>query len=108
VPFLSYLIVPHDADDMNDTSNSGSRLVVEECITSTKNLASDGGTNVVIEVTTNDASLSKNNSRLESSSTKVVVEDNVEVSVFNKDPDGSDVSETYSSSIEVCHSDAFK
>lgn len=100
--------MPHDADDMNDTSNSGSRLVVEECITSTENLASDGGTNVVIEVTTNDASLSKNNSRLESSSTKVVVEDNVEVSVFNKDPDGSDVSETYSSSIEVCHSDAFK
>jgi activating signal cointegrator complex subunit 1 len=108
VPFLSYLIVPHDADDINDTSNSGSRPVVEECITSTENLASDGGTNVVIEVTTNDASLSKNNSRLESSSTKVVVEDNVEVSVFNKDPDGSDVSETYSSSIEVCHSDAFK
>ena len=108
VPFLNYLIIPHDADDVNDTSNSGSRQVVEDCITSTDNLVLDGATNVVIEVTTNDASLSKNNLSLESSSAKVAIEDNFEVSGFNKDLDGSNFSETYSSSIEVCHSDAFK
>ena len=108
VPFLNYLIIPHDADDVNETSSSGSRQVVEDCITSTDNLVLDGATNVVIEVTTNNASLSKNNLSLDSSSTKVVIEDNLEVSGFNKDLDGSNFSETYSSSIQVCHSDAFK
>ncbi|XP_072150218.1 uncharacterized protein [Setaria viridis] len=88
-------------DDANEISNSGSRQVVEECITSSENLASDGATNAVIEVTTNDASLSKNNISLESSSTKVVIEDNEEVSGFNKDLDESNVYETYSFSIEV-------
>ncbi|RLN24364.1 activating signal cointegrator 1 complex subunit 1 isoform X2 [Panicum miliaceum] len=101
VPFLNCLIMPHDAADVNEISNSGSRQVIEDCITSSENLASDGDTNVVIEVTTNDASLSKNNLSLESSSTKVVIEDSVEVSGFNKDLDGSNVSGTYSSSIEV-------
>ncbi|CAO2194331.1 unnamed protein product [Urochloa humidicola] len=81
-------------DDINEASNSGSRQVIEDCITSSENLASDGATNVV---TTKDASLSKNNI----SSTEVVIEDNVEVSGFNKDLDVSKVSETYSSSIEV-------
>jgi len=88
-------------DDVNETSNSGSRQVVEDCITSTDNLVLDGATNVVIEVTTNDASLSKNNLSLESSSAKVAIEDNFEVSGFNKDLDGSNFSETYSSSIQV-------
>lgn len=96
-------MIPHDADDANEASNSGSRHVIEDCITSSENLASDAATNVVIEVTTNDASLSKNNSSLESSPTKIVIEGSVEVSGFNKDLDGSNVSETYSSSIEVCH-----
>jgi activating signal cointegrator complex subunit 1 len=45
---------------------------------------------------------------LEYSSTKVVIEDNVEVFGFNKDLVVSNVSGTYSSSIEVCHSHASK
>nr|CAB3475645.1 unnamed protein product [Digitaria exilis] len=89
------------SDDASEASNSGSRHVIEDCITSSENMASDGATNVVIEVTTNDASLSKNNSNLVSSSTKVVIGGSVEVSGFNKDLDGSNVSETFSSSIEV-------
>ncbi|CAO2175210.1 unnamed protein product [Urochloa humidicola] len=88
-------------DDINEASNSGSRQVTEDCITSSENLASDGATNVVIEVTTKDTSLSKNNTSLKSSSTEVVIEDNVEVSGFNKDLSVSKISETYSSSIEV-------
>ncbi|KAF8733505.1 hypothetical protein HU200_014804 [Digitaria exilis] len=88
-------------DDASEASNSGSRHVVEDCITSSENMASDGATNVVIEVTSNDASLSENNSNLVSSSTKVVIEGSVEVSGFNKDLDGSNVSETFSSAIEV-------
>uniref|UniRef100_A0A0A9CTG2 K Homology domain-containing protein n=1 Tax=Arundo donax TaxID=35708 RepID=A0A0A9CTG2_ARUDO len=87
-------------DDTNEISNAERKQVIEDCITASENLASDGTTNV-IEVTTNDASLPEHNLSFESSSTKVVIEDNVEVSGFNKDLDGSDVSEKYSSSIEV-------
>lgn len=98
----------HNADDITETSNSGSKNAIEDCITSSENLASDGTTNVVIEVTTtNNASLSENNLSFESSSTKVVIEDDVELS-FNKDLARSNVSGTYSSSIEVYHSHASK
>ncbi|XP_062230377.1 uncharacterized protein LOC133927946 isoform X2 [Phragmites australis] len=88
-------------EDDNETSNSGSKQIIENCITTSEDLAIDGTTNAVIEVTTNDASSSENNVSLESSSTKVVIQDNVEVSGFNKDIDGSHVSKNYSSSIEV-------
>jgi len=87
-------------DDITETSNSGSKKIIEDCIASSESLASDGTTNVV-EVTTNDASSSKYNLSLEYSSTKVVIEDNVEVFGFNKDLVVSNVSGTYSSSIEV-------
>lgn len=88
-------------DDITETSNSESKKIIEVCIASSESLASDGTTNVVVEVTTNDASSSKYNLSLEYSSTKVVIEDNVEVSGFNKDLVVSNVSGTYSSSIEV-------
>jgi activating signal cointegrator complex subunit 1 len=71
-------------------------------------LASDVTANVVVEVTTNDASSSKNNLSFGYSSTKVIIEDNMEVSGFNKDLAGSNISGTYSSSIEVYHSHASK
>ncbi|CAD6233656.1 unnamed protein product [Miscanthus lutarioriparius] len=101
LPFLSFLIMTHNADDITETSNSGSNKIIEDCIASSENLASDGTTNVFVEVTTNEASSSKNNLSFEYSSTKVVIEDNAEVSGFNKDLAGSNVSGTYSSSIEV-------
>ncbi|XP_066400751.1 uncharacterized protein [Miscanthus floridulus] len=88
-------------DETTETSNSGSNKIIEDCIASSENLASDGTTNVFVEVTTNEASSSKNNLSFEYSSTKVVIEDNAEVSGFNKDLAGSNVSGTYSSSIEV-------
>ncbi|KAK3163214.1 hypothetical protein QOZ80_1AG0000770 [Eleusine coracana subsp. coracana] len=88
-------------DNVNEVPNSRREQVTENSITSNKSLASGGITNVVIEISTNDASSSENNIGLESSSTKVVIEDNVEISGLNKGPDGSDISERYSSSIEV-------
>ncbi|GJN06540.1 hypothetical protein PR202_ga24276 [Eleusine coracana subsp. coracana] len=88
-------------DDVNKVPNSRREQVTDNSITSNKSLASGGITNVVIEVSTNDASSSENNIGLESSSTKVVVEDNVEISGLNKGPDGSDISERYSSCIET-------
>ncbi|XP_062188947.1 uncharacterized protein LOC133892269 isoform X2 [Phragmites australis] len=97
---ISTAAVPQKGDT-NEISNSERKEVIEDCITASENLTSDGTTNVVIEVITNDASLSENNLSFESSSTKVVTEDNVEVSGFNKDLDGSDISEKYCSSIEV-------
>ena len=107
-PFLSFLIMTHNADDITETSNSGSNKIIEDCIASSENLASDGTTSVFVEVTTNEASSSKNNLSFEYSSTKVVIEDNAEVSGFNKDLARSNVSGTYSSSIEVYHSHASK
>ncbi|XP_066400755.1 uncharacterized protein [Miscanthus floridulus] len=91
-------------DETTETSNSGSNKIIEDCIASSENLASDGTTNVFVEVTTNEASSSKNNLSFEYSSTKVVIEDNAEVSGFNKDLAGSNVSGTYSSSIEAVQS----
>ncbi|KAJ1281856.1 hypothetical protein BS78_03G005800 [Paspalum vaginatum] len=87
-------------DDITEISNSGSKQVIDDRVTSSENLTSDGITNVVIEINTSDASSSKNNMSFESSS-KVVIEDSVEESGSNKDLDGSNVSETYSSTIKV-------
>ncbi|WVZ72940.1 hypothetical protein U9M48_021322 [Paspalum notatum var. saurae] len=87
-------------NDITEISNSGSKQVIDDCVTSSENLTSDGITNVVIEVNTSDASSLKNNLTFESSS-KVVIEDSVGVSGSNKDLDGSNVSETYSSTIKV-------
>lgn len=100
--FLNYLIVPHDIDDIIEISNFVSKQVIEDCITSNENLASDR-TTYVVEVTSNDVSLSANNLSFASNSAKVVIEDNVDVSGLNKDLDRSSISVTYSSSIEVCH-----
>jgi activating signal cointegrator complex subunit 1 len=68
--------------------------VVETLITDSEILASDKATNVVIGVTTNNASSSEINSALDSSATKVVTEDTMEVT-----------GEKYSCSIEVCWED---
>jgi len=58
VTFLNYLIVPHDIDDITEISNFvSSKQVIEYCITSSENLASDRRT-YVVEVTSNDVSLS--------------------------------------------------
>uniref|UniRef100_A0A0E0JFZ9 K Homology domain-containing protein n=1 Tax=Oryza punctata TaxID=4537 RepID=A0A0E0JFZ9_ORYPU len=57
-----------------------------------ENLASDGTTNVVIEVSTYDASLPEN---------KVAAEDTMEDAIFNKDLDRSNLSEKCSSSVQV-------
>ncbi|TVU04007.1 hypothetical protein EJB05_50423, partial [Eragrostis curvula] len=88
-------------EDVNEIPNSAREQVIESSITASESLASDGTTNIVIEVSTNDVSSSENNKSLESSSTKVLIEDNAEVSGFNKGPDGPDISEKYSSTIEV-------
>lgn len=101
---MIYPIMTHIADDIAETSNSASKNVIEDCITSSENLASDGTANVVIEVTTNDASLAEENLSVESNSIKIVIEDNVDVSGYNKDVAGSNVPGTYSSTIEVYHS----
>uniref|UniRef100_A0A0D9UYR0 K Homology domain-containing protein n=1 Tax=Leersia perrieri TaxID=77586 RepID=A0A0D9UYR0_9ORYZ len=71
--------------NLNGMSNFVSKQVVE-------NLASDGTTNVFIEVSTDNASLPEN---------KVSVEGTMETNSLNKDPDGSDLSEKYSSSVQV-------
>jgi activating signal cointegrator complex subunit 1 len=68
--------------------------VVETLITDSEILASDKATNVVIGVTTNNASSSENNSALDSSATKVVTEDTMEVT-----------GKKYSCSVEVCWED---
>ncbi|TVU22999.1 hypothetical protein EJB05_32725, partial [Eragrostis curvula] len=88
-------------EDVNEIPNSGREQVIESSITASESLASDGTTNIVIEARTNDVSSPENNKSLDSSSTKVLIEDNVEVSGFNKGLDGPDVSEKYTSSIEV-------
>ncbi|XP_047060358.1 activating signal cointegrator 1 complex subunit 1-like [Lolium rigidum] len=76
--------------DLDELSNSARTQVVETLITDSEILASDKATNVVIGVTTNNASSSQNNSALDSSATKVVTEDTMEVT-----------GEKYSCSIEV-------
>lgn len=101
------IMMTHNADDIIETSNSGSKKIIEDCIASSENLPPDGTTNVV-EVTTNDASSSKNNLSFGYNSTKVIIEDNAELSGFNKDLAGSNVFRTYSSSVEVYHSHASK
>lgn len=106
--FLNFMmIMTHNADDIIETSNSGSKKIIEDCIASSENLPPDGTTNVV-EVTANDASSSKNNLSFGYSSTKVVIEDHAELSGFNKDLAGSNVFGTHSSSVEVYHSHASK
>jgi hypothetical protein len=106
--FLKYLITPYYADDVIEIPNSEREQVMENSITASESSASGGTTNVVIEVSTNDASSSKNNISFESSPIEVAIKDNVEISGLNKGLDGSDISETYSSSIEVCHLNASK
>jgi hypothetical protein len=107
-PSLKCLITPYYADDVNEIPNSERDQVMENSITASESSASGRTTNVVIEVSTNDASSSKININLESSSIEVAIKDNVEISGFNKGLDVSDISETYSSSIEVCHLNASK
>jgi activating signal cointegrator complex subunit 1 len=106
--FLKYLITPYYADDVIEIPNSEREQVMENSITASESSASGRTTNVVIEVSTNDASSSKNNISFESSPIEVAIKDNVEISGLNKGLDGSDISETYSSSIEVCHLNASK
>ncbi|KAL6850222.1 hypothetical protein ACP4OV_020849 [Aristida adscensionis] len=88
-------------DDTNEMSSSESKQVTENCLTANETLTSEGTTEVVIEVTTKDISSSENNLSFGSSSTKIVIENNVKVSGFNEDLDVSNVSEKYSSTIEV-------
>ncbi|CAM0880543.1 unnamed protein product [Alopecurus aequalis] len=76
--------------DLDGISSSERKQVVETLITDSEILASDKATNVVIGVTTNNASSSENNSAFGSSATKVVTEDTMNVT-----------GEKYSSSIEV-------
>ncbi|KAF0917353.1 hypothetical protein E2562_017526 [Oryza meyeriana var. granulata] len=71
--------------NLNEMPNPVSKQVVE-------NSASDGTANVIIEVSTNNASLPEN---------KVAAEDTVEDANFNKDLDRSNLSEKYSSSVQV-------
>uniref|UniRef100_A0A0E0BZI6 K Homology domain-containing protein n=1 Tax=Oryza meridionalis TaxID=40149 RepID=A0A0E0BZI6_9ORYZ len=70
---------------LNEMSSPVSKQVEE-------NSASDGTTNVVIEVSTYDASLPEN---------KVATEDTMEDASFNKDIDRSNLSEKCSSSVQV-------
>ncbi|XP_015621431.1 uncharacterized protein [Oryza sativa Japonica Group] len=77
--------IPHDAADLNEMSGPVSKQVEE-------NSASDGTTNVVIEVSTYNASLPEN---------KLATEDTMEDASFNKDIDRSNLSEKCSSSVQV-------
>lgn len=105
---MIYLIMTHISDDIAETSNSGSKNVIEDCTISSENLASDGTANVLIEVTASDASLATENLSVESNSIKIFIEDNVDVSGYNKDVVGSNVAGAYSSTIEVYHSHVSK
>lgn len=102
-PVSTEAVPQHQQDDIIETSNSGSKKIIEDCIASSENLPPDGTTNVV-EVTANDASSSKNNLSFGYNSTKVIIEDNAELSGFNKDLAGSNVFRTYSSSVEAVQS----
>lgn len=83
--------IPHDAADLNEISGPVSKQVEE-------NSASDGTTNVVIEVSTYNASLPEN---------KLATEDTMEDASFNKDIDRSNLSEKCSSSVQVCSVDMY-
>lgn len=76
--------------DLDEISNSERKQVVDTLINDREILVSDKATNVVIGVTTNNASSSEYNSAFSSSKTKVVTEATMEVT-----------GEKYTSSVEV-------
>jgi activating signal cointegrator complex subunit 1 len=89
----NYLIF---AADLEEISNSERKQVVDTSMTDSEILASDKATNVVIGVTTNNASSSENYSAFGSSTTKVVTEATMGAT-----------GEKYTSAVEVCWADAF-